>query len=201
MAQVKDCGDVGRLVRLARAGKHLTQLELAARAGVSRSTIADLEGGENISMRVALKVLSCLGMDLEVASPEPELLWTADKAARAVRRELRNGDRDFAMRTIIQASSYFDRLNLAERTAFLVPPPSTGRKRWDTFLARTFAYKCRQHHMKEPSWTQAAPLESTWYATPRSNVSPAWKKRMAEHTPGEFAEANIKFDARSLVTA
>jgi hypothetical protein len=100
------------------------------------------------------------------------------------------------------AASYFDDLDPAGRRRFLrARPASTGRKRWDALLARTFAYKCHQHGLKEPDWTSTPPLESKWYATPRKHVSPAWKQRMAERTPVEFAEANIVFDAGNLAAA
>ncbi|WP_162144910.1 helix-turn-helix transcriptional regulator [Arthrobacter castelli] len=191
------------MVKQARTEKHLTQAELAERVGLSRSTIVDLEHGRNTTLQATLKVLSCLALDLSVSSAQPsfELQWTADTTARAIRRELRAGDRDFAMRSLIQAATYFDRLDDKARSVFLNAPSSTGSKRWDALLARTFAYKCRQHDIEEPQWTQIDPLTRTWFATSRPSISSAWKRRMAQHTPDEFLEANIRFDARDLIAA
>lgn len=203
MRYIRDAEGFGQLVKQARSQMGLTQQELATQAGFNRSTIVDLEHGRNTSMRVALKVLPHLGLNLLVDGSRPEwaLQWTAGSTAIAIQRELRSGDRDFAMRSLIQAAAYFDRIDPAARKVFLAPPLSTGSKRWDALLARTFAYKCRQHRMEEPEWTRIEPLTRTWYATARSSISPAWKQRMATHTPDEFAKANIKFDVRSLATA
>lgn len=203
MMDIRDTDGFGQLVKQARISKRLTQQELATWTDLNRSTIVDIEHGRNTSMQAALKVLEHVGLNLMISSPEPglELLWTADAAARAIRRELRAGDRDYAMRSLIQAAAYFDRLDIEAQNVFLAAPASTGSKRWDAFLARTFAYKCRQHQMQEPGWTRIEPLTRTWYATARSSISPAWKQRMTRHTPDEFAEANIRFDVRSLATA
>ena len=202
--KIQDARELGEQVRSRRLHAGLSQEALARSTGVSRSTLIDLEQGRNVSISTALKVLSQLGTGLaiEEAPREPRPYWTAETAAREIKRELRNGDPDFAMRVLSMAATYFDHLNSTDRRQFLrTRPASTGRKRWDALLARTFAYKCHQHGLKEPVWTSTPPLESKWYATPRKHVSPAWKQRMAERTPVEFAEANIVFDAANLAAA
>ncbi|MGC0239490.1 helix-turn-helix transcriptional regulator [Arthrobacter sp. SD76] len=202
--KIQDARELGEQVRRHRLNAGLSQEALARTTGISRSTLVDLEQGRNVSISTALKVLSQLGTALiiEGAPRESELYWTAETAAREIKRELRNGDPDFAMRVLSMAASYFDDLNPSDRRRFLrARPASTGRKRWDALLARTFAYKCHQHGLKEPDWTSTPRLESKWYATPRKHVSHAWKQRMAERTPVEFAEANIVFDAANLAAA
>lgn len=202
--KIQDVRELGEQVKSHRLHAGLSQEALARTTGISRSTLIDLEQGRNVSINTALKVLSQLGIGLAIegTTREPELYWTAETAAREIKRELRNGDPDFAMRVLSMAASYFDDLTPADRHRFLsARPASTGRKRWDTLLARTFAYKCHQHRLKEPDWTSTPPLESKWYATPRKHISPAWKQRMAERTPVEFAEANIVFDAANLTAA
>ncbi len=204
METIQDAQELGEQVKRHRLHAGLSQGTLARGTGVSRSTIIDLEHGRNVSISTAIMVLAQLGTGLSIpaALPEPELYWTAETAAQQMRRELRNGDPDFAMRVLSMAASYFDDLNPSGRRRFLrTHPPSTGRKRWDTLLARTFAYKCHQHGLKAPGWTATPPLESKWYATPRKHVSAAWKLRMAERTPVEFAEANIAFDPANLAVA
>lgn len=204
MTQIQGARDLGAEVRRHRDYAGLSQEALARSTGVSRSTIIDLEQGRNVSISTALQVLSQLGAGLSISGTrtEPELYWTAESAAREIKRELRNGDPDFAMRVLSMAANYFDDLTPDGRRQFLGPrPPSTGRKRWDALLARTFAYKCHQHGLTEPDWTSTPPLESKWYATPRKHASPAWKQRMAQRTPVEFAEANIVFDPANLAAA
>lgn len=204
MKAIHDARELGGQVKRHRIHAGLSQETVARNIGVSRATIVDLEQGRNVSISTALKVLAHLGAGVSITGrpAEPELYWTAESAARQMRRELRNGDPDFAMRVLSIAASYFDDLDPSGRGRFLrARPPSTGRKRWDTLLARTFAYKCHQHGLKEPDWTATPPLESKWYATPRKHVSAAWKLRMAERTPIEFAEANIAFDPANLAAA
>ncbi|WP_285320805.1 helix-turn-helix transcriptional regulator [Pseudarthrobacter sp. lyk4-40-TYG-27] len=204
MKAIQDARELGEQVKRHRLHAGLSQETLARAIGVGRSTIIDLEQGRNVSISTALKVLAQLGAGIGITgtSAEPELYWTAESAARQMRRELRKGDPDFAMRVLSMAASYFDELNASGRRRFLrARPISTGRKRWDTLLARTFAYKCHQYGLQEPDWTTTPPLESKWYATPRKHVSPAWKLRMAERTPVEFAEANIAFDPANLAAA
>lgn len=203
MKQVQSAEGLGQLVKQVRTQLDITQQELATQTGFNRSTIVDLEYGRNTSIQVALKVLFHLGLDLWVdgSQPDLDLQWTAGSTAKAIRRELRSGDRDFAMRSLIQTAAYFDSISPEARKVFLTPPSSTGSKRWDALLARMFAYKCRQHGVDEPEWTRIEPLTRIWYATARSSISPAWKQRMATHTPDEFAKANIRFDVRSLATA
>lgn len=201
--EIRDAGDLGRLVKQHRSSRGLSQDELASQTGVSRSTIVDLEHGRNISIGTALKVLSRFDATLSAPAPkaEPELHWTADKAARAIKRELNKGDPDFAMRTLIMAVDYFENLDSRHRRLFLsAAPSSTGRKRWDALLSRAFAYRCREHGMKAPAWTRVDPLQQKWYATPRRHPSEAWKQRMAQRTPAEFADANIVFDAKNLAS-
>lgn len=202
MKSIHDAGELGELVKQHRTSRHLSQEALAQKAGVGRSTIIDLEHGRNVSIATALKVLSHMGTGLCVTgpTPAPPLRWTANRTALEIRRELRNGDPDFAMRVLAMAADYFDDLGPADRRRFLEQPSSTGRKRWDALLARTLAYKCHQHGLKAPTWTQTQPLSSKWYATPRRHVSQAWKQRMAANTPLEFADANIMFDARNLAS-
>lgn len=202
--RIQNAREFGEQVRRHRLHAGLSQEALARSTSVSRSTVIDLEQGRNVSISTALKVLSQLGAGLAIkeAPREPVLYWTAEMAAHEIKRELRSGDPDFAMRVLSMAASYFDNLSPADRRRFLrARPASTGRKRWDALLARTFAYKCHQHGLKEPDWTSTPPLESKWYATPRKHVSSAWKQRMAKRTPVEFAEANIVFDAANLAAA
>jgi transcriptional regulator with XRE-family HTH domain len=204
VTRIRDAGDFGAQVRHHRVHAGLSQEALARSAGVSRSTIVDLERGRNVSFNTALTVLAQLGAGLSISGAhlEPELHWTAESASREIRRELRNGDPDFAMRVLSMAASYFDDLTPEGRLQFLgARPASTGRTRWDALLARTFAYKCHQHGLQEPAWTMTPPLESKWYATPRRHPSQAWKLRMAQRTPVEFADANIVFDPANLAAA
>src|SRR3972149_133486 len=66
----------GDLILKARMGLALSQEELAGRAGVKRSYIARLEGGEaNPTVRTLARILAAVGYSLEMdarSAPEPE---------------------------------------------------------------------------------------------------------------------------------
>lgn len=64
---IKNSKDMGHMVRNTRKDKKITQVQLAAAAGVGVRFIVDLESGkETISLNKALKVLTVLGLDTEV---------------------------------------------------------------------------------------------------------------------------------------
>lgn len=80
-----------RLRALRRAGG-LSQEEAAARAGVSRSTVQDAEGGENSTLLTLIHLLRVYGRlpALDAFIPEPELSPMARLRER--RRGRRGGD-------------------------------------------------------------------------------------------------------------
>ncbi len=52
--------ELGRRLALHRAARELTQAELAEQAGVARSTVQRLEGGESIQLASFVKILRAL---------------------------------------------------------------------------------------------------------------------------------------------
>jgi transcriptional regulator with XRE-family HTH domain len=79
---------VGERVRLARKARGLTQLDLAGLAGMSRASIANLEGGvQNTSMTNLEAIADALRLDpaslvLSGAAGRPELAQSADLVAK-----------------------------------------------------------------------------------------------------------------------
>lgn len=72
MPRIDTAGDVGLLVRAARARCRLTQQDLAVAAGVSRRWIVGLEAGKpRAELGLVLRVLSTLEIPLTADSPEP----------------------------------------------------------------------------------------------------------------------------------
>ena len=60
-------------LRHLRTSRALTQAELAARAGVRRSTIARLEGGREARMHTLSRLAKALGVEpAELLQPPPE---------------------------------------------------------------------------------------------------------------------------------
>lgn len=64
---IKNSKDMGHIVRNTRKDKKITQVQLAAAAGVGVRFIVDLESGkETTALNKALKVLTVLGLEAEV---------------------------------------------------------------------------------------------------------------------------------------
>jgi len=53
--------ELGRRVETHRAGRNLTQVEFAHRAGVARSTVQRIERGDSIQLSSLVKILRALG--------------------------------------------------------------------------------------------------------------------------------------------
>jgi HTH-type transcriptional regulator/antitoxin HipB len=67
--------DLGRYIRDQRREAALTQIELAARAAVSRRWLSDLEAGKSTAeVGLVLKVVAALGLMVDIrAAPQPEI--------------------------------------------------------------------------------------------------------------------------------
>lgn len=63
-------GDLASQVRQARLDHGWSQGELAEHAGVSRPTVARIEGGRDVSMRMLTMVASALGLRLALVAAE-----------------------------------------------------------------------------------------------------------------------------------
>jgi transcriptional regulator with XRE-family HTH domain len=65
--RVRGVRDVGAAVRDARRRQHLSQQDVAERAGVQRYQVANLElGKSNPSLRAVLATCSAVGLELDV---------------------------------------------------------------------------------------------------------------------------------------
>lgn len=90
--------EIGRRLARHRIARDLTQAEFAERAGVGRSTVQRLEGGESIQLTSLVRILRALdlleGLELlvpeGVASPLAEL----ERAQRRPRMRVRHRDGD-----------------------------------------------------------------------------------------------------------
>lgn len=69
---------LGARVRQLRRAKGFSQQQLAEKANCNRKTIIDLEAGENVSVNTVFRVISALGMALEVVDKRIDLKSLAD---------------------------------------------------------------------------------------------------------------------------
>ncbi|WP_226456674.1 helix-turn-helix transcriptional regulator [Pseudomonas sp. AF03-9] len=72
---------LGARVRELRRAKGFSQQQLAEKANCNRKTIIDLEAGENVAINTVFRVISALGMALEVVDKRIDLKSLADPCA------------------------------------------------------------------------------------------------------------------------
>lgn len=69
---------LGERLKLLRRAKQYSQQQLAEKARCNRKTIIDLEAGENVAMYTVFKVITALGMALEVVDRRIDLKSLAE---------------------------------------------------------------------------------------------------------------------------
>jgi HTH-type transcriptional regulator / antitoxin HipB len=69
---------LGERVRTLRRAKGYSQQQLAERASCNRKTIIDLEAGENVAVYTLFRVVSALGMALEIVDKRIDLKSLAE---------------------------------------------------------------------------------------------------------------------------
>jgi len=67
---VGDLIQLGEQIRSARRSARLTQDALRARAGISRDTLSRLERGEPVDTSTLIKILSALGLRIELSQQQ-----------------------------------------------------------------------------------------------------------------------------------
>lgn len=201
---VESAEDLGAAVRARRQGLALTQAGLAARAGVSRQWIVEVEAGHpRAELGRVLDTVRVLGLELQTREIRPR----ADRAfdgmlpppalSRAVRKEVEAGDTGFALRLIGRSLHEFRHLPAGSRARFLGPPASTGDHRWDTLIAAAFRRECRLAAFDSPAWVAVEPLGTWWFpVTDRVLVA-----RTMQRTPIDFKVLGIWLDAKALEVA
>jgi len=127
------------LIRAARKSARVTQAELAQKSRVYQSNISEIESGRDLSVRTLEKLLTATGHSL-FALP----LQKADvlEAARAIRGQLKSGNRYGALRTLIQLNdNLVSEQGLLRGVLGLCEPEPTGSPVWDAALAGLVSWR------------------------------------------------------------
>lgn len=92
--------ELGRRLRRERLNRNITQHELAARAGVSRGSVAKIESGTNTSLATLVKLMRALGVmsQLDRVLPIPEVSPSQPMAPPREERKRATGRRGHARR-------------------------------------------------------------------------------------------------------
>lgn len=195
MARCASPDDVGALIRAERIRQQLTQQALAARAGVGRQWLVEVEGGkQRAHLGLVLQVLDTLGVSLDTRAVGPTS--SIDSVVRSIRTELRDGDERFALRLLTTLVTELRSLEPAA-LATATMPPSTGSPRWDALVAVIVAREARRASVRPPAWTDVDPLPTWWFP----DHEPMLTARTMQRTPVDFHVKGIWLDEAALESA
>jgi transcriptional regulator with XRE-family HTH domain len=184
------------LLRSARRSAHLTQRDLADRAGVPQPAIADVESTKrDTKVQTLGTLLRATGQRLAAL---PTTSRTVAETADAIYLALRRRDDDRAYREVLQLNDDLRRSSPDVRVALSVlTPPPTSSQRYDALLAALVEY-----HLKtgpRPSWLHEPyrSLAERWYV----NDNPYLHESSIAASPKEFARRNIALAESELAAA
>jgi transcriptional regulator with XRE-family HTH domain len=184
----------GTLLRSARRSRHLTQRELAARAGVHQPAVADIERGRKDTRVGQLeRLLRATGHRLTTL---PTWAATAAETAEIVSEALDAPDgEELAFRALIAFSDGLAAQEPALRVALCAAEPApSGDARFDAAIAAV-----AEHHLArltKPAWL-AGPtrhLTEIWVVDPHAGDD------IAELAPPAFRRRGVLLDAAELAS-
>lgn len=141
------------LVRAARKSGRLTQVQLAERVRVDQATVSRSEGGRDAEFRTIDRLLAGAGHRLYSA---PTRRDDAATVAAEIRQRLRDGDKDRALRALIQLNdNLVGERGLVRGVLGLAEPETTRYPVWDAALAAVVAWRLQDDDIPTPSWVDA----------------------------------------------
>jgi len=153
----------GQWLRTLRHDRGLTQRGLADLAGVPQSSISEIESGRREpSLSLFSRIVESAGCEVQVQIVEPRRRGVV-AAARAISERL-FGEKyddlpaairwDGALRAGIDLQ---DALRKADLEGFRLlsdtPPPFTGERKWDAFIAAVVEQESCNRNIPAPLWT------------------------------------------------
>lgn len=141
------------LVRAARKSRLLTQEQLAERARIDQAAISRSERGRDAEFSTVDRLLAGAGHRLYSA---PTRRDDAATVAAEIRKHLRDGDKDRALRALIQFNDdLVAERGLVRGVLGLAEPETTKNPVWDAALAAVVAWRLRDEGLPTPNWTDA----------------------------------------------
>lgn len=177
------------LVRAARKSRGLTQSELAQRANVDQGRVSRFERGREAEFSTIERILGGAGHRLYSA---PTRRDDAATIAAAIREHLRAGDKDSALRELIQlGDNLASEHGLVRGVLGIAEPEPTGDRAWDAALAALVDLRLSEEGLPTPAWVDAP---NRRLRSPRAlDVDPADPIPTPEDVPVEFLERGVLF--------
>jgi transcriptional regulator with XRE-family HTH domain len=175
------------LVRAARKSKQLTQEQLAQRARLDQASVSRSERGRDAEFRTVGRLLAGAGHRLYSA---PTRRDDAVTVAAEIRKQLRDGDKDRALRALIQLNdNLIAERGLVRAVLCLAEPETTKDPVWDAALAAVVAWRLRDEGLPTPDWVDAS---GRFIPEPRGlGVDTADPVPPVSEVPEEFAKRGV----------
>ncbi|WP_297743312.1 helix-turn-helix domain-containing protein [uncultured Tessaracoccus sp.] len=142
--------DAGTLVRAARKSRGLTQQRLAERTRIDQARVSRSERGRGAEFSTVARLLAGAGHRLYSA---PTQRGDAATAAAEIRGHLRLGDRERALRALLQLNDdLVAEHGLVRGVLGLAEPEPTRDPVWDAAIAGLVAWRLREEGLPVPEW-------------------------------------------------
>ncbi|MEO8262859.1 MAG: helix-turn-helix transcriptional regulator [Pseudolysinimonas sp.] len=174
-------------MRAARKSRLLTQEQLAERAHIDQASVSRSEAGRDAEYRTIDRLLAGAGHRLYSA---PTRRDDAATVAAEIRKRLREGDKDRALRALIQLNdNLVAERGLVRGVLGLAEPESTKDPVWDAALAAVVAWRLRDESLPLPAWVDA---RNRFVREPRGlEVDAADPVPPDSEVPDEFAKRGV----------
>src|SRR5664279_3524549 len=175
------------LVRAARKSRRLTQEQLATLSFIDQGSVSRSERGRDASFETIDRLLAGAGHRLYSA---PTRRDDAATVATEIRRQLNAGDKDRALRALLQLNdNLVAEHGLVRGILGLAEPESTRDPVWDAAIAALVAWRLRDEGIPVPAWVD---LPSRLLTSHRIlEVDPADPVPPLSEVPAEFAKRGV----------
>lgn len=175
------------LVRSARRSRNLTQAQLAARSRVDQSAVSRSENGRDADFSTIDRLLAGAGHRLYSA---PTTRDDAATVASEIRSRLRGGDKDRALRALLQLNdNLVAEHGLVRGVLAVAEPESTRDPVWDSAIAGLVAWRLNEEGLPLPDW---AVSPTRYLRVPATlDVDPADPVPSPADIPKELAERGV----------
>lgn len=175
------------LLRAARKSRRLTQKQLAERTRIDQSQVSRSEGGRDAEFATVERLLAGAGHRLYSAPTQRD---DAATVAEEIRRRLAEGDKDRALRALLQLNdNLVAERGLVRGVLGLAEPATTQERVWDAALAGLVAWRLREEGLPAPEWVIDP---SRFLSEPATlAVDPADPTPPASAVPDELAERGV----------
>ncbi|GAA2231677.1 hypothetical protein GCM10009851_15810 [Herbiconiux moechotypicola] len=179
--------DASTLIRAARRSRRLTQEQLAERAQLDQGSVSRSERGRDAGFSTIDRLLAGAGHRLYAA---PTRRDDAASSAAEIREHLRHGDKDRALRALLQLNdNLLAEHGLVRGVLGLAEPEPTRDLVWDAAIAALVAWRLGAERIPLPTWVDEP---GRFLSEPRTlEVDSADPVPPRSEVPDEFAKRGV----------